>query len=93
MKISEMLNTHRWCYYLDQSQPSPDNPDWFRVSIVFEGVSGHFPTGGNDKEPWYWSQETCNRRNKLLGYNAEEVMKIIDSSIAALKVAEKFGWK
>jgi hypothetical protein len=81
--IAEMLNTKRWAYWLDEGHPSPDNPDWFRVSIVFEGVSGHFPTGGDDKEPWYWSRETCKRRNKLHGYTELAVMEIVGSSIAA----------
>lgn len=68
----------------------------WRVSVVFEEESGHFPTGstpeGGDKEPWYWGRERkdypaaveCARKYNFerLGLSASAAAQIVSRSVA-----------
>jgi hypothetical protein len=89
--IDQLLNDGtRYCYYLNESEPEPnwesfgyDFPTRFRVSLVFEGESGHYPTGGGDVEPWYWDRNTCRVRNERHGLNDSDVAEIIAGSMFA----------
>lgn len=80
--IDQLLNDGtRYCYYLNASEPSLSHPDRFRVSMVFEGESGHYPTGGGDVEPWYWDRNTCRVRNERHDLNDSDVAEIIAGSM------------
>lgn len=81
--VSELINTRRYCYWLDTHNPDPDNPKQFRVSFVFEGESGHYPTGNSENlsTPWYWSEDVCAARNARLGLDEMDVCDIISSSM------------
>jgi hypothetical protein len=87
--ISELMKTSRWCYWLDQSHPDPDNddssPPRFRVSVVFESEPGHFPTGGGEsyrrKAPWYWDERTCDDANAKLGMTPKQAFAIVLASM------------
>lgn len=80
MDIHELMDTHRWCYWLDEMQPD-DSTERFRVSIVVENEPGHFPTGGGDVVPWYWDKATCRAKNTDLGLTPEDVDRIVASSM------------
>ncbi len=84
-RVTDLMENHRWVYWLDEMAAESlcmDEPR-FQVSIVVEGESGHFPTGGGDTAPWYWDEETCNAKNAALGYSREEVLTIVGSSMFA----------
>ena len=77
---------NRQCYWLHELEPSPDNPDRFRVCVVTESELGYRPTGhgkGADEVfPWYWDHATCVTMNaKHFDLNEDEVRKIILSSM------------
>jgi len=82
--IDELLDTTQYCYWLDESEPARDNPDRFRVCLVFEGEPGYRPTGGGDVEPWYWNRATCAYMNETKrGLTPDEVDRIVASSMFA----------
>jgi hypothetical protein len=81
--ISKLMETHRWVYWLDETKPEPGRDGSFAVSIVFENVSGHYPTGGGDRAPWYWDRETCNAKNQQRGFTEEQAFEIVSSSMFA----------
>jgi hypothetical protein len=98
--LSQLLDTRRWVYWLDQTHPDPDEkrekgvaPKVFRVSIVFENEAGHFPTGGGAsdplKAPWYWDQETCKHANAKRGFTEEQAFDIVTSSMRATNLARR----
>lgn len=81
--VTELMETHRWVYWLDEAATEDlcmDKPR-YRVSIVVEGESGHFPTGGGDVAPWFWNKKTCRVKNAARGYSREEESKIVASSM------------
>jgi hypothetical protein len=52
------------------------------VSLVFQDEPGHFPTGGDGVEPWFWDEATCERMNlERLGLDREAAFKIAASSM------------
>lgn len=80
--LDELLDTTRYCYWLDQSEPDHVKPDRFRVCLVFENEPGYRPTGGGGVEPWCWNKATCERMNeKKLGLTPEEANRIVASSM------------
>lgn len=92
--LAELMQTRRWCYWLDQTHPDPDEervkgqpPKVFRVSVVVENEPGHYSTGGGEsdplKAPWYWDQETCEKANAEMGVTVEAAFDIVTSSMAA----------
>jgi len=58
--ITKLLRTRRWCYYIPEGNYVEGQG--YRVSIVFEYESGHYPTGDNawiegdksKRKPWFW---------------------------------------
>lgn len=88
--MSLNLSNKRWVYWLDKTRPENDTRETFRVSVVVENESGHYPTGGgpNDpmKAPWYWDDETCRLKNAERGYTVEECWDIVNSSMCAKAV-------
>jgi hypothetical protein len=73
----------RWVFWLDKTKPDPDDPNAYRVSVVFENRSGHYPTGGEvmDKRPWYWDEATCRAANAERGYSVLEEFEVVGSSM------------
>ena len=59
----------------------------YRVSIVAEDQPGHYPTGGNDTEPWFWgydldeAQQACRTKNAELGLSETDQDRILASSM------------
>ena len=82
--ITELMEKHRWCYWLDRSRKS-DEPGTYPVSVVIENHSGHYPTGGGDKDPlkapWYWNRETCRQANAERGISESDAFDIVCSSM------------
>lgn len=74
MQIAELMETHRWCYFLDITE-------LFRVNIVFENVNGHFPSGSGDTSPWYWDEAVCAAQNEKRGLSKGDVSGIVASSM------------
>ncbi len=84
ISMDELMKTRRWIYWLDEMQTtkSADGELLNRVCIVFEGVSGFYPSGGFDgKEPWWWNQETCDQANAKRGIDVMTGFQILDSSM------------
>lgn len=94
-RISELLSTRRWVYFVPVEGFIEGRG--YRVSIVFEGESGHYPTGdgpesklpeGQRRAPWYWgetleqAQDAADAANARLGYTPRDVAIIIGSSMA-----------
>lgn len=84
--IAELMSKNRWCYYLDLTKPDPENKKRFRVSIVIENHSGHYPTGGNHSGPWYWDEETCKVMNEKRGITEQDTFEIVAHSMRAGKI-------
>ena len=69
----------------------------FRVSVVFEGEDGHFPTGtwpyegkADQKMPWFWGGDSyaaaeaqCRAENAKIGLSEQDAFKIVMSSMTA----------
>ena len=70
--ISQLLNRRRWCYWIPADGYVEGRG--YRVSIVFEYESGHYPTGDDawiagdysKRKPWFW------------GHSYEEARKVSD---------------
>jgi hypothetical protein len=67
----------------------------YRVSIVVEGLSGHYPTGDwpytagpSQRMPWFWGHDVeearghAERHNRRMGLSDLDVAAIITSSMA-----------
>jgi len=78
-QIDELMRNNRWVYWINEADRRPDGT--CRVSIVIENQSGHFPTGENGKEPWYWGKETCKLKNAERGFDEMTAYKIVSSSM------------
>jgi len=70
-------------FWLDLTSPHSSRDGTFRVSIVFEGNDGHYPTGCVDTDSWYLDARTCAAMNRHRGYGTEEVDRIVASSMLA----------
>lgn len=95
-RVTDLIENNRWVYWVDPLSPQPSDestPPRYRVSIVVENESGHFPTGGDDVAPWYWDYETCRAKNAALGYSREEEFKIIGSSFATAATTQNYKVK
>jgi hypothetical protein len=68
----------------------------FRVSVIFEGESGHSPTGTwpytgapGETMPWFWGDDyetakgVAAKANADLGLSPRDVLDIVNSSIRA----------
>lgn len=79
------IDGKRFCYHIPQSAYEPGK-GW-RVSVIIEGESGHYPTGTEDKAPWYWgesyaeAEQTAAEMNQSMGLSPSDVVKIITSSM------------
>lgn len=86
--LDELFAMRRWCYFIPLTA-FIEGKGW-RVSIVFEGIAGHFPTGGNGVEPWFWgdtyeeAEEAAALQNESkLQLSATDVWKIVASSMGS----------
>ena len=81
--LAELMAARRWVYWVDETATESlcmDKPR-YRVSIVIEHEQGHWPTGGDGVEPWYWDHETCRNRNESRGYDRGAEHRIVCSSM------------
>lgn len=92
--VEELFNTRRWCYYIPRSGFVEGRG--YRVSIVFEGETGHYPTGGDGKEPWFWgdtyeeAEEAAARQNSdQLGLSATDIATIVKSAMRGPGMSSK----
>ena len=82
--IDELFATRRWCYFIPRN--GFVQGEGYRVSIVFEGESGHFPTGTDTKAPWFWgtsyreAEEFCAEQNQRNGLDVGDVVAILRSA-------------
>lgn len=100
--ISTLLATRRWCYFI----PADGHVEGkgFRVSIVFEHESGHYPTGDDawiagdhgKRKPWFWcdtyeeARRACVEINRdRLGLSPKDAALIVASSMGAELPAER----
>ena len=91
--IEELMANHRFAYYI----PADGfiEGQGYRVSLVFEDVVGHYPTGSwpydgtpDQRAPWFWgktyeeAKQVCASQNFTdLKLTAEEALKIVTSSM------------
>ena len=76
----------RWIYWLDQLDARDyDGVKAYRVCIVVENESGYFPSGTgfgvDDIQPFYWTQEVCDKANLRRGIDLRTSLEILDSSM------------
>lgn len=86
----DIIKGRRTCFYIPADGYVEGKG--YRVSIVVENESGHFPTGdspeGGDRMPWYWgktyeeAKAVCAEQNAKRGLSEEDVFAIITSSMA-----------
>lgn len=93
--IEKMMATRRFAYYVPADGYVEGHG--YRVSVVFEGVDGHFPTGDwpyqglpSQKAPWFWggndyefAKRVAADQNVKMGLTEEDAFKIVTSSMAA----------
>lgn len=92
--VDELMATRRWCYTIPR-EGFVENRGW-RVSIIIEGIKGHYPTGDLDfgkshhVEPWFWgdvndswetAEQTCAEQNQKLGFDVADVWMILASTL------------
>ena len=99
-KLDELMATRRWCYHIPKEAGFVEGHGW-RVSIVIEGVEGHYPTGDlefgkpHHKEPWFWgdtyedAEQVAAEANMKLGYSESDIVKIITSSFSGRRRGRK----
>lgn len=93
------LEGKRFCYFIPAEGYVQGHG--YRVSVVVENESGHFPTGDwpyegkvDQRVPWFWgatyegAMKICAAQNEKLGLTPEDVIAILGSSIARRPVPE-----
>ena len=93
--ITKLLSTRRWCYWIPADGYVEGHG--YRVSIVFEYESGHYPTGDDaflagdysKRKPWFWghdleaARKTAEGMNRdRLGLSPREAMHIVTTSMS-----------
>lgn len=93
----------RYCYYIPADAYVEGHG--YRVSVVFENISGHIPTGTWPYEgkpgqvlPYFWgddyktAKEQAKRQNERLGLSSREAHEIVAHSMRpALERAQRTG--
>jgi hypothetical protein len=79
--VADLLATKRWVYNCDETEPHPTDRTRFQVSVVIEGISGHYPTGTDRQKPWFWTKDVCKARNAERGFSEPQALKIVLSSM------------
>jgi len=73
------LFRRRWCYYVNEI---PDKNGDFHCSLVFENVSGHYPTNWNWGKDYEMAAACAERMNQeRRSYDSETVAEIVGSSM------------
>lgn len=94
MTVTEALQQGaRFCYHIPAD--AYVEGQGFRVSLVVEGVAGHYPTGDwpytggvGQSMPWFWgvtlgeARGLCANYNMRLGLSEADVSEIISASMA-----------
>jgi hypothetical protein len=78
-QISQLLSTRRWCYWIPAD--GYVEGQGFRVSMVFEYESGHYPTGDDawiagdygKRKPWFWGHNYDEARKTAEDMNRERL--------------------
>jgi hypothetical protein len=93
--ISKLLSTRRWCYWIPAN--GYVEGQGYRVSMVFEYESGHYPTGDDawiagdysKRKPWFWGfnyNEACKVAEDMnrdrLGLSAKDAAHIVTTSMS-----------
>lgn len=85
---TEAPATPRYAFWINEAQEA--GPRGHIPSVVFEGVSGHYPMVGQGElaQPWYWgdtatAKDIARRENAKLGLTSDDVLDIITSSMFA----------
>lgn len=90
-RLGHLLSTRRWCYWIPADGYVEGKG--FRVSIVVENESGHFPTGstpeGGMQEPWFWGHDYKEARATAALENMEKLG--LDEKATALIVMSSMG--
>ena len=89
-----MSNGRPFCYYAPAD--AFIEGEGYRISVVVENESGHFPTGHWPYEagpgqslPYFWgntwkeAQAACDAQNDRMGLSREKALAIVTSSIVA----------
>ena len=78
------LENKNWIYWLNPTDSAlfdGGNIVAYRVCIVVENEAGFIPSGSESSEPWYWTQEVCDEKNRKRGIDVKTEFKILDSSM------------
>jgi hypothetical protein len=94
--ITDLFATSRYCFFIPVEGFVEGHG--YRVSIVFEGESGHYPTGDwpyeskpGQKMPWFWGEDydaacrTADAQNDRIGISRKLALEIINSSMLVSK--------
>ena len=99
--ISQLLSRRRWCYWIPADGFIVGHG--YRVSIVFEYESGHYPTGddawlkgdGSKRKPWFWGHDYEEARKvaedmnqQQLGLSPRDAAHIVTTSMSIKEKAE-----
>lgn len=96
-QVSQLMARRRWCYWIPAEGYVEGHG--YRVSIVFEYESGHYPTGddawiagdGGKRKPWFWGHSYDNARKTAEDMNRERLG--LSPKEAALLVATSMSIK
>ena len=94
-KISQLMRTRRWCYWIPAEGYVEGHG--YRVSIVFEYEAGHYPTGDDawiagdpgKRKPWFWGHDLTaakkiaeDMNQQRLGLSPREAADIVTTSMS-----------
>ena len=90
-RVGWLLANRRWCYFIPLDG-FIEGRGW-RVSVVIEGETGHYPTGDLDhemrdhREPWFWgmtyhdAEQTAAETNAIrLALSEADIVEILRSA-------------
>ncbi len=77
--VSQLLSTRRWCYWIPETGYVEGHG--YRVSIVFEYESGHYPTGDDawiagdhsKRKPWFWGHDLAEAKKVAESMNRDRL--------------------
>jgi hypothetical protein len=94
-RVSKLMSTRRWCYWIPADGYVEGHG--YRVSIVFEYESGHYPTGdnawiagdGGKRKPWFWGHDYTEAKKvaedmnqQRLGLSSRDAAYIVTTSMS-----------
>jgi hypothetical protein len=95
--VAQLMATRRWCYWIPAEGFVEGHG--YRVSIVFEYESGHYPTGDDawiagdksQRKPWFWGHDFAEARKTAESMNQQRLN--LSPKEAALLVATSMSIK